>query len=98
MAGSILLSLSQQFDSLGKPLNGGLLYTFAAGTTNPQSAFQDVALTIPYPNPITVDGGGRVPPFYLADGQIKIRLTDKFGVLQVSADNLLVIGASSGTG
>lgn len=98
MAGSISLSLSQQFDSLGNPLNGGLLYFFAAGTTNPQSAFQDFALTIPYPNPITLDGAGRVPPFYLADGQIKIRLTDKFGVLQIAADNLLVIGPSSGSG
>jgi hypothetical protein len=98
MAGSISLSLSQQFDSLGKPLTGGLLQFYAAGTTNPQSAFQDVALTIPWPNPITLDGAGRVPPFYLADGQIKIRLTDKFGVLQVSADNLLVVGASSGSG
>jgi hypothetical protein len=98
MAGSISLSLSQQFDSLGKPLSGGLLYTYAAGTTNPQSAYQDVALTIPWPNPITLDGAGRVPPFYLADGQIKIRLTDKFGILQIAADNLLVVGASSGTG
>jgi hypothetical protein len=98
MAGSISLSLSQQFDSLGRPLNGGLLQFYAAGTTNPQSAFQDVALTIPYPNPITLDGAGRVPPFYLADGQIKIRLTDKFGILQIVADNLLVTGASSGSG
>lgn len=98
MAGSISLSLSQQFDSLGKPLSGGLLYTYAAGTTNPQSAYQDVALTIPWPNPITLDGAGRVPPFYLADGQIKIRLTDKLGILQVAADNLLVVGSSSGTG
>jgi hypothetical protein len=98
MAGSISLSLSQQFDILGKPLNGGLLQFYAAGTTNPQSAYQDVALTIPYPNPITLDGFGRVPPFYLADGQIKIRLSDKFGVLQLAADNLLVIGPSSGSG
>ena len=98
MAGSISLSLSQQFDSLGEPLNGGLLYFFAAGTTTPQSAYQDVALTIPWPNPIVLDAAGRIPEFYLADGQIKIRLADSSGVTQVAADNLLVIGASSGAG
>jgi len=98
MAGSISLSLSQQFDSLGEPLNGGLLYFFAAGTTTPQSAYQDVALTIPWPNPIVLDAAGRIPAFYLADGQIKIRLADSSGVTQVAADNLLVIGASSGAG
>ena len=98
MAGSISLSLSQQFDELGEPLNGGLLYFFAAGTTTPQSAYQDVALTLPYPNPIVLDSAGRVPPFYLADGQIKIRLANAAGVTQVAADNLLVVGASSGAG
>lgn len=98
MSGSISLSLSQQFDSTGAPLNGGLLYFYAAGTTTPQSAYQDTSLTIPWPNPIVLDSAGRVPPFYLADGQIKIRLTDSSGVPQVSADNLLVVGASSGSG
>ena len=74
------------------------MYFFAAGTTTPQSAYQDVALTIPWPNPIVLDAAGRIPAFYLADGQIKIRLADSSGVTQVAADNLLVIGASSGAG
>lgn len=98
MAGSISLSLSQQFDSTGAPLNGGLLYFYAAGTTTPQSAYQDYSLTIPWPNPMVLDSAGRIPSFYLADGQIKIRLTDSAGVVQVAADNLLVVGASAGTG
>jgi hypothetical protein len=98
MSGSISLSLSQQFDSTGAPLNGGLLYFYAAGTTTPQSAYQDTSLTLPWPNPIVLDSAGRVPAFYLEDGQIKIRLTDANGVVQVAADNLLVVGASSGSG
>lgn len=98
MAGSISLSLSQQFDSTGAPLNGGLLYFYAAGTTTPQSAYQDYSLTIAWPNPMVLDSAGRIPAFYLADGQIKIRLTDSAGVVQVAADNLLVVGASAGTG
>lgn len=98
MAGSISLSLSQQFDSTGQPLIGGFLYFYAAGTTTPQSAYQDSSLTLAWPNPIELDSAGRIPPFYLADGQIKIRLTNSAGVTQVSADNLLVVGASSGAG
>lgn len=99
MSGSISLSLSQQFDEHGKPLSGGLLYTIQAGTTaTPQNAFIDYGLTIPHPNPIILDAAGRVPAFYLADGQIKVRLTDKFGVDQIVQDNLLVIGPSDGSG
>jgi len=36
--------------------------------------------------------------FYLADGNIKIRLTDKNGLVVIAADNLLVIGPSAGGG
>ena len=97
-AGTISLSLSQQFDSQGKPLNGGRLYFFQAGTTTPQSAYQDSGLTIAYPNPIVLDSAGRVPQFFLADGSIKIRLENAAGVTQVAADGILVIGASSGGG
>lgn len=97
-AGTIGLSLSQQFDSLGKPLNGGRLYFFQAGTTTPQSAYQDSGLTIPHPNPIVLDSAGRIPQFFLADGSIKIRLDNAAGVTQIAADGVLVIGPSSGGG
>lgn len=96
MAGSISLSGSQQLDNEGVPLSGGLLYFFAAGTTTPQNAFQDTSLTIPFSNPIVLGADGRVPFFYLADGAIKIRLTDSTGVTVVAADNILVIGPSTG--
>jgi microcystin-dependent protein len=99
MAGTIPLSMTQQFDPLGDPLSGGLLYFFVAGTVStPQNAFKDIALTQPWPNPITLDVAGRVPQVFLADGLIKIRLTDNAGVVQLSADNIQVIGASSGGG
>lgn len=99
MAGTINLSLSQQLDSLGHPLAGGLLYFIQAGTTSaPQNAYQDSALTLALPNPLTLDSAGRIPQFFLADGSIKIRLTDRNGVNILSADGLLVIGASSGGG
>jgi microcystin-dependent protein len=99
MSGSISLSMSQQFNEYGSPLSGGLLYFIEAGTTStPQNAYQDADLTLPLPNPITLDQAGRIPQFYLADGSIKIRLTDSAGVQQLVADNILVIGPSSGGG
>jgi hypothetical protein len=98
MAGTIGLSLSQQFNSQGAPLAGGRLYFFQAGTTTPQSPYQDSGLAIPHANPIILDAAGRIPQFFLADGSIKVRLDSSIGVTQLAADGILVIGASSGGG
>lgn len=99
-AGTISLSLTQRLDNItAKPLNGGKLYFIQAGTTStPQSAYQDSALTIPWPNPITLDAGGNIPQLFFADGSIKIRLTNAAGVNQIVADNIQVVGNSSGGG
>jgi hypothetical protein len=98
-AGTVAFSLSQQLDQYGKPLSGCLLYTIQAGTTStPQNSFKDTALTLLQPNPLVCDAFGRLPQFFLADGQIKIRLTDKLGNAILTQDNILVIGPSSGGG
>lgn len=100
MSGTIPLSLSQRLDNISHlPLALGKLYFIEAGTTStPQNAFQDSALTIPWPNPLTLDEGGNIPQLFFADGQIKIRLENSAGVVQLGADNIQVIGASSGSG
>lgn len=85
----------------GKPLAGGVLKFYQAGTVaTPQIAYQDSGLTIPVVggSQLTCDAFGRLPQFFLADGSIKIELRDVHGVLQVTADGLLVLGASSGGG
>ena len=99
MAGTIPLSMTQQFDIYGKPLSGGQLYIIQAGTVStPQDAFQDTNLTIKQPYPMTLDAAGRVPQFFVADGTVKIRLQDKNGVTQLASDSVLVIGPSAGGG
>lgn len=99
MAGTIPLSMTQQFDLYGKPLAGGQLYIIQVGTVStPQDAFQDTALTIKQPYPMTLDAAGRVPQFFLADGAVKLRLQDRSGVVQLAADSVLVIGPSAGGG
>lgn len=93
------ISMTQQLDQFAHPLAGGQLYFIQAGTTStPQSCYQDTALTLAWPNPITLDASGRVPQVFCADGNIKIRLTDRNGVTQLVQDNLLVIGPSGGGG
>jgi hypothetical protein len=99
MAGSIALSLTQRYDKTTHvPLDGGLLYFYAAGTTTPQSAYQDISLTIPWPNPMTLDSGGNVPQLFFADGYVKFRLTNSSGVTQIEADYVLVLGPTAGSG
>lgn len=100
-AGTIPLSLSQQFDKFGHVLAGCKLNIIQAGTVGtPQIAYQDTALTIPVPggSQLICDAAGRISQFFLADGNIKVQLTDANGVLQFTADNILVIGNSSGGG
>lgn len=98
-AGTIPYSLSQQLDEFGKPLAGCKLYLIQAGTVStPQNGYSDSGLTLVLPNPLTCDAAGRLPQFFLADGSIKVRLTKSNGVNVVTADGILVVGASSGGG
>ena len=52
---------AQFFDNNGIPLVGGLVYTYAAGTTTPQAAYTTSAGSIAHANPIVLDSSGRVP-------------------------------------
>jgi len=54
----------QFLDSNGKPLAGGKLFFYAAGTTNPQDTFTDATGSIANTNPVVLDGGG-FPKAYL---------------------------------
>lgn len=92
-------SLTPQFDTFGKVMPGCKLYVIQAGTTQtPQNSYQDSALTILQPNPLVCDATGRLPQWFVADGQIKVRLTNAAGSQQFIGDNLLVVGSSSGGG
>jgi len=50
----------QFFDNDGEPLAGGLLYTYTAGTTTPQTTYTDDTGGTPNANPIVLDAAGRV--------------------------------------
>jgi hypothetical protein len=86
---SVSLSLfagagQQFFTNNGVPLAGGLLYTYAAGTTTPQASYTSITGATAQANPIVLDSAGRVPyEIWLTDG-----VTYKF-VLMTSASVLI---------
>lgn len=100
MAGSISLALTTIWNPSAKmPNRGGKVAFYQAGTTNtPQNAYYDQSLTQALPNPYTLLDGALMPYFYLADGFIKVRITDPNGLELFVQDNIMVVGPSSGGG
>lgn len=52
---------AQFFDANGAPLAGGLIYTYAAGTSTPVTTYTSRAGTTANTNPIVLDAAGRTP-------------------------------------
>ena len=52
---------AQFFDNSGVMLSGGLIYTYAAGTTTPETTYADNTGNIALPNPIVLNSSGRIP-------------------------------------
>jgi microcystin-dependent protein len=63
------------------PMAGGILTVYEAATSLQVQVFQDIGLTIPAANPMTLDVTGRVPFFFVADGTYRVRLQDASGVI-----------------
>ena len=83
----------QFFTDTGTVLSGGLLYTYAAGTTLPATTYQDSAGLVPSANPIVLDSAGRVSgEVWLTSGTAyKLVLKTSVGVTVWTMDNLLGI-------
>jgi hypothetical protein len=52
---------AQFFDNNGVPLSGGKIYTYAAGSTTPQTTWTTPAGAVANSNPIVLDSAGRPP-------------------------------------
>lgn len=87
----------QQFlDANGKPLAGGLLTTYAAGTTTPIVTYSD-AIGTPNTNPIVLDAGG-FATIFLDTVAYKFALTDAAGNPQWTVDNVSLVAAPAAGG
>lgn len=50
---------TQFLDNTGVPLSGGIVCTYAAGTSTPQATYTDNTGTVQNSNPVVLDSGGR---------------------------------------
>lgn len=77
----------QQFiGSNGRPLAGGKVYTYAAGTTTAKATYTDSGGLTANANPVILDAAGRASIWL--NGYYKISLYDSSDVLQYTVDNV----------
>lgn len=82
---------AQFLDNNGVMLSGGLVYTYAAGTTTPLAAYTSNTGDTALANPIVLDASGRVPTgqIWLTYGQgYKFTVKTSTGVLIGTYDNI----------
>lgn len=77
-------------DNAGKPLVGGKVYTYLAGTSTPKNTFSDSAGLVPLPNPVILDSRGEAQIFWT--GSYKVVLKDALDNTIWSVDNVLEFG------
>ena len=77
----------QFFDANGAPLAGGLLYTYAAGTTTPLTSYTDSTGVSANTNPIVLDSRGEAN-VWLEGAIYKFALYTSVGVLIWTVDNI----------
>ena len=86
----------QQFSFKGRPVSGGTVEFFVAGsTTTPRNIWYDVANTVVAPNPITLDASGTMPQIYPESGLYLVVLKDADGSLLYTRDNVQAGGGGS---
>jgi hypothetical protein len=84
---SLFASPHQQFfDNNGKPLAGGKLYAYDAGTTTYTNTWQDAASSEVNTNPIVLDGGGFATVWLDTTKAYRFRMTNAQGVQQWTVD------------
>ena len=88
---------AQFFTNSGAVLTGGKLYTYAAGTTTPQTTYTTSQGNVPWTNPIVLDAAGRVPSggeiWLTQNASYKFVIKDSNDVLIATYDD--VAGISS---
>lgn len=83
----------QFFNNDGKPLSGGFVYTYEAGTNTPLATYQDADELTLNANPIELDAAGRWPIWWKTNQLYRVVVTDADGNIMQEADDF---GPSSG--
>jgi len=84
---------AQFFTDDGVPLAGGLIYSYAAGTTTPKTTYTSSSGNIAHPNPIVLNSAGRVPggEIWLTLGGYKFILATSTNVTIATYDNVFSV-------
>lgn len=88
---------AQFFTDDGVPLSGGLIYSYAAGTTTPKTTYTSSAGNTAHPNPIILNSAGRVPggEIWLTLGSYKFVLATSNNVTIATYDNVFSAGGNN---
>jgi hypothetical protein len=78
----------QFLDSSGRPLAGGKLYTYQAGTNLQQASYSDSTGTVLNSNPVVLDAGGFANVWLDTTKSYKFVLQNALGSQQWTADNV----------
>lgn len=78
---------AQFIDAAGVPLAGGLLYTYAAGTTTPQATYTDSTGATANSNPVVLDARGEAN-IWLGSSTYKFKLADADNTELWTVDNI----------
>lgn len=82
-----MLGIKTKFtDDQGRPLIGGSVHTYYAGTSLPQDTFSDPELTVPNTNPVKLDDTGSANIFL--KGTYRVRVFDRKGTFVEEQDNV----------
>jgi hypothetical protein len=84
---------AQFFTDDGVPLSGGLIYSYAAGTTTPKTTYTSSTGNTAHPNPIILNSAGRVPggEIWLTLGGYKFILATSTNVTIATYDNVFSV-------
>ena len=77
----------QCFGLDGKPLAGGKVYTYSAGTTTSKATYTTMAGTVANPNPVILDQNGKAKIF-LGDGSYRLQVKDSSDALIDDIDQI----------
>ena len=77
----------QCFGLDGKPLAGGKVYTYSAGTTTNKATYTTMAGTVANPNPVILDQNGKAKIF-LGDGSYRLQIKDSSDALIDDIDQI----------
>lgn len=87
----------RELDNNGKPLAGGLVYSYAAGTTTTVATYTDSTGATQNTNPVVLNARGEAQIWGAIGVSYKFVVTDSLGNIIRTVDNVTVAPATSGS-